>query len=130
MKKLMIAGMACLLLAGIVSLATASGNRSGPLTGTWECVSHDNQGGDMNFTLKLKQNGERVTGVISAPGADLVFKSGAFKDNRLEMVIESEDSSYKAEATYKDGKLSGTWTGADSSRKGTWEGKKSRESAP
>jgi len=76
----------------------------------------------MPFTLTLEQEKEIVTGSISSPIGSSELTTASFKDKILEILIESDQDSYKLTGKFKDGKLSGEWShGAE---KGTWEGKK------
>ena len=96
----------------------------GPLTGTWECMSHGRPEGDLAFTLYLEQSKEVVTGSVSSPlgGADIT--SGSFKRKFLELQIDAQQGKYVIMGKLEKGALSGTWS-LDNGDKGTWEGKKS-----
>jgi hypothetical protein len=77
----------------------------------------------MPFTLYLQQNDQQVDGSASSSMGDAPISSGSFKQNTLEIQIETPDSVYNLTAKLDGRKLSGTWTyGKDD--KGTWEGEK------
>ncbi|MGH9397825.1 MAG: hypothetical protein ACRD18_13375 [Terriglobia bacterium] len=125
MRKSIAAMIACLALVCLGAFATAADNaQPGPLTGTWSCVSHGGQQGDMNFTLDLQQNGETVTGDVSSPLGDADLSSGAFKNNHLTITIDGGSDQYTLSATLKGGKLAGKWSTSDSGKSGVWDGKK------
>lgn len=128
MKKTIGTLLVCIALACVVSLAAADNTQSGPLTGTWNCVSHGGQQGEMKFTLDLQQNGENVSGDVSSPLGDADLSSGNFKDNRLTVTIDGNTETYTLTATLKDGKLAGHWSTSESGEKGTWEGTKAAAS--
>jgi hypothetical protein len=110
-----------LALSVMASMAIAN-DTAGPLTGTWECQSKGGPQGDMPFTLDLQQSGENVDGSVSSPLGGTQISSGSFKDNTLEIHIDSPDGTYVLRAKYDKDTLSGTWSiGSD---KGTWEGKR------
>jgi hypothetical protein len=121
------AGVVVVSLA-LVSLAFADEqkSKSGPMTGTWECTSHGggNKEGSTPFTLDLQQDGETVTGSVSSPEGGTDITSATFKDNVLEIHLDTADGLYVLKATLKDGELKGATT-HDGDPMGTWEGKKS-----
>ena len=114
-------GITC--VAGF-ALARGKNPKPGPLTGTWECMSHGGPEGDMGFTLYLEQNEDTVSGSVSSPIGSTELTSASFKKNKLEIHIETPQTNYLLTATYKKGQLSGNWS-TDNDLKGTWEGKKS-----
>jgi hypothetical protein len=121
--------IAALLMFSLVSLAPAKDDkksRPGPLTGTWECVSHGSPQGDMNFTLFLQQEKEVVTGSVSSPIGSADLTTATFKRKVLEIHIDTPQDNYLLNATYKNGALSGDWS-TNTGLKGNWEGKKSAE---
>ncbi len=129
MKRLLTgAGMGFVALA-LASLALAAAEqkaKSGPVAGTWEGTSHGggHQEGDTPFTLDLEQDGEKVTGSVSSPQGGMEITSATFKDDLLEIHLDTPDGNYVLKATLKEGQLKGDTT-LDGNPKGTWEGKKS-----
>ncbi len=118
-------GSVMLWLAAL-ALATDKKPKAGPLTGTWECVSHGGPHGDMNFTLYLEQNKETVTGTVSSPLGSTELTSASFKNNTLEIHIDTDQRNYLLTGRYKHGQLAGAWS-TNEDQKGTWEGKKSAQ---
>ena len=116
-------GLMCVLTA-------AASHHSSPLTGTWDCTSHNASQGDMAFTLDLTQNRTVVTGDVSSPLGDADISSASFKNNHLKIIIEGSDTDYKLIATYMNGTLSGTWSTSDGNQSGTWRGKMQPSSKP
>jgi hypothetical protein len=96
--------------------------KPGPLTGTWECMSHGGPQGDLPFTLTLEQQQETVTGSVSSPMGSTEISSATFKSKSLEIHIDSPDGEYLLTGKMtKKGAMSGQWSHED--LKGTWEGK-------
>ena len=124
-RELTLAGITLLALA-LVGLALNAEEKSkgGPLTGTWECQSHGGDHGDGPFTLELEEDGEKVTGSVSSPEGGMEITTATFKDNLLEIHLDTPDGLYILKATLKDGALSGDTT-RDGNAMGKWEGKKS-----
>jgi hypothetical protein len=63
-----------------------------------------------------------VDGSVSSPLGSTEISSGTFKDETLEIHINSPDGEYVLTAKFDKGALSGNWT--INTDKGTWEGKK------
>jgi hypothetical protein len=103
--------------------AGAKKPKPGPLTGTWECMSHGGSQGDMPFTLYLEQDREVVTGSVSSPIGGTDLTSATFKKKTLEIHIDTPNGNYLIQGKLKKHRLSGTWS-LDAGEKGTWEGKK------
>ena len=120
-----IAAFTLLLLS--LSAAFASPQKkpnSGPLTGTWECMSRGGAQGDLAFTLYLEESKEVVTGSMSSPNGAAQITSGSFKKKFLELQIDTQQGNYVILGKLAKGRLSGTWS-LDNGEKGTWEGNKS-----
>jgi hypothetical protein len=118
-------GSVMLCLAAF-ALASEKKSKPGPLTGTWECVSHGAPQGDMNFTLYLEQKNETVTGTVSSPLGSTELTSASFKKNTLEIHIDTDQRNYLLTGKYKNGHLAGAWS-TNEDQRGTWEGKKSAQ---
>lgn len=114
----------CLALICTAALAPAKEKKpkAGPVTGTWQCMSHGSSEGDMPFTLFLQQSNDTVTGSVSAPQGSTDITSATFKSHMLNIQIDTDSGSYTVTGKLKRGKLSGTWSHND--EKGTWEGTK------
>jgi len=131
-RVLALAGVGFLILS-IMSFALAKDQKAepGPLTGTWECTSHGGpHGGEQDetpFTLELEQNGEKVTGSVSSPQGGMEITSATFKNDVLEIHLDTPDGNYVLTAKLKDGQLSGQ-TSHDGNPAGKWEGKKAKKS--
>jgi hypothetical protein len=120
--------VAVLAFAGSLTAGTKK-PKPGPLTGTWECMSHGGSQGDMPFTLYLEQNKEVVTGSVSSPMGGTDLTSAAFKKKTLEIHIDTPNGNYLVTGKLKKKQLSGTWS-LDAGEKGTWEGKKAAAQNP
>ncbi len=129
--KSVIPALSLVLLVFCLSAPAAEKkSKPGPLTGTWECMSHGGSQGDMPFTLYLEQNKEVVTGSVSSPMGGTELTSATFKKKTLEIHIDTPNGNYLVIGKLKKKtQLSGTWS-LDDAEKGTWEGKKSVEQTP
>ena len=117
--------LSLVILAGsLLAWSKVSAQEAGPLTGTWECKSHGTSEGDLEFTLRLEQNGEKVTGSVSAPQGGTDLTSATFKDNVLEIHIDTDSGNYVLTAVLKNGALTDGKVTLDGNNQGTWEGKK------
>ena len=103
----------CLVLLLSAALATAANHspksKPGPMTGTWECMSHGGSQGDMAFTLYLEQSKDVVTGSVSSPMGGADISSGTFREKTLEIQIDSQNGRYVVVGKLQGGQLSGTW---------------------
>jgi hypothetical protein len=115
-----------LLVAALTNLPLAKGKepKQGPLTGTWECVAHSSAQGDVEFTLKLEQTNETVTGTFINSSGEYPLTSASYKNGVLEIHLDAPDGNYVATAKLLHGQLSGHWS-KDQEAEGGWEGKKS-----
>lgn len=126
MRKIVFCGCAIFLFATIgtaFSLAQEKPSTPRPITGTWTCLSHGGADGDSNFTLDLQQDGEKVSGSIDSPQGGMDITSGTFKDDTLEIDLDTPQGSYVIKGKLKDGQLTGNVT-LDAKPHATWEGKK------
>ena len=131
-RVLSLAGVGFVILS-IAGLALAKDEKTEPglLTGTWECTSHGGpHAGEQDetpFTLELEQNGEKVSGSVSSPHGGMDITSATFRNDVLEIHLDTPDGDYVLTAKLKDGQLSGQ-TSHDGNPAGKWEGKKAKKS--
>ena len=107
----------------------AGGNSKGamagdPITGEWD-ASADAQGQSINFTLKLKVEGEKVTGESVSDQGSLPLSNGSWKDGKLSFALEMPGGggAITLTAMIKDGKLVGEFDFAGQAT-GPWQAKK------
>lgn len=88
-------------------------------------MAHLSGGDDIPFTMELKQQGETVTGTITAQDGELEIKSGTFKANLLDLHLEMSDSQYSVSGKLQGGQFKGHWAKDPEGMEGEWEGKRS-----
>jgi hypothetical protein len=90
--------------AGLVGVARAE-DKAGP-TGTWKwTVKLGEQ--ELNFTLKLKAEGDKLTGTLSRrEGQESKIEDGTYKDGEVAFKVTREFNGQKIVIKYK-GKVSG-----------------------
>ena len=129
----------CTLLAlGTAGQTQAEDKKPDPV-GTWTWTTPGRNGGpDRKSTLKLKQDGDKLTGAISAPGrggqtSDTDIADGKLKGDEISFTVTRDFNGNKFTAKYS-GKLSGdTIRGkVESDRNGQsqsrdWEAKRESE---
>jgi hypothetical protein len=132
MKNVKSSAAACLLLFTVTCFVLGEENKSkeNSLAGTWECVAHLSGEDDIPFTMKLEQKGETVTGSIATADGELEIKSGTFKDNSLDLRLESSEAKYSVSGKLEGGQFKGHWSKEPDGMEGNWEGKKSAPSKP
>ncbi len=131
MKRTLTSVGICVLVLLLASLALAKEKKPkpGPLTGTWDCVSHGGPQGDMPFTLHLEQVMENVIGSVESPIGGTQISSGSFRKKTLEIHINTSQTNYVLTAKLKKNQLTGSWSGG-TDLKGAWEGKKAAPKSP
>jgi len=97
----------------------AAGN---PITGDWDGTV-DVQGNSFPITLRLKLDGENVTGEIEAPQGKTAISKGSYAANKLNITLNSDMGVVTITGMLKDGKLVGDLDVA-SQVQGKWEAKK------
>ena len=115
----------CLFVFGIFAITSQAKEKTNtsPVAGTWTCVAHGGENGDIPFTLYLQQAAEGLTGTVSAPQGDADLTSVTFKDNKIKIAIDTDEHNYSLTATLADEKQTGEWN-RDGQKQGIWEGKK------
>src|SRR2546422_7279172 len=100
----------CALLA-LGSVVQAQDKKADP-TGTWTWSQPGRNGGpDRKSTLKLKLEGDKVTGTLSAPGrggqsSDVAISEGKLKGDEISFAVKREVQGNTITAKY-NGKISG-----------------------
>ena len=101
---------ACALLA-LGAAAQAQDKKSDP-SGSWTWTTPGRNGGpDRKSTLKLKVDGEKVTGKLSAPGrggetSEVEISEGKLKGDEISFAVTREVQGNKFTAKY-NGKITG-----------------------
>lgn len=122
MRRFAVISALCFLALGVTLYGQNKTNKS-PIVGTWNCVAHGGENGDVPFTLYLAHSSEGYTGTVSAPQGDADLTTVTFKDSQLKITIDTGEDDYTLAATLANGKLAGEWS-MDGQKKGAWEGKK------
>lgn len=122
MRRLAIVPIVFVMALG-VALYGQNKPKTSPLVGTWTCVGHGGQNGDIPFTLYIEHSSKGYTGSVSGEQGDADLTTVTFKGNHLKITIDTGDDNYLLTGTLADGKLSGEWS-RDGVKRGAWEGKK------
>jgi uncharacterized protein (DUF2147 family) len=102
---------AFLLMAGLAPTARAAGDA----TGTWKYTmpARGNNGTPREITLKLKQDGEKLTGTVAMPGrganaapTETEIADGKIKDGELSFKVTRKGQNGEVTSNYT-GKLDG-----------------------
>lgn len=102
--SLWLIGTVCLALGLVMSSAWAQDKPNA--TGTWLVKFMTPDGNTIEYTLKLKQEGEKLTGVGIREDRESPIDKGMIKGNELSFQTTREAGGQKIVATYK-GKLTG-----------------------
>ena len=116
----------------VVCLATPVSAAEASATGTWKSSFTPPNGGQaMETTLKLKQDGEKLTGaIIGRNDTETAIEAGKVKDGEVTFTITRERNGTKTVMTYK-GKLTEDTIKGTIGREGRdpqpWEAKRAKE---
>jgi hypothetical protein len=93
-----------------------------PLSGEWD-GSAEAQGTTIPFTLKLKLDGDKVSGSSESPQGSLPISKGSFVANKLTFSLETPNGAIVMTGMVKEGKIAGEFDFAGQMT-GKWEAKK------
>lgn len=93
-----------------------------PISGEWAAAA-DANGTQFPFTLKLKLEGDKVTGSSDSDQGSAPVSKGSWVGNKLSFTLDTPNGAITFTATLKDGKISGDFDFAGQMT-GKWEAKK------
>ena len=123
-------GMLCsVMMLGTAAVAFAADG----VAGTWKWTVK-RQNNDVEQTLKLKQDGDKVTGTISGMGGqETEIKDATFKDGTLAFAVTRKGRNNQETTTKDSGKVEGDTIKGKIEREGgngqarDWEAKRAKE---
>jgi len=92
------------------SFHTLAAMHDDPISGQWDATFSADTG-DVTFTrsMKLKVDGETVSGSFDSERTGKGTVKGTWAANKLTVTLESEQGKMEVIALLKNGKLKGTW---------------------
>lgn len=99
--KQLLAGTLVLAIVMTAGLARAAESPTG--TWKWEVKVNDQT---IDLSLKLKQEGDKLTGALTGPGGETEIQDGKYKDGDLSFTVVRERNGQKMTFKYT-GKVSG-----------------------
>ncbi|HEY7546408.1 MAG TPA: hypothetical protein VID27_16080 [Blastocatellia bacterium] len=100
-----------------------SQNKPDPISGEWKGSFELQSGGDsFAITLKMKLNGDRVTGTSDSDHGGAGTITGSWKSGELNIAIETDHGTLALTGALKDGRLFGDWDAGHA--QGRWEARK------
>lgn len=93
-----------------------------PISGEWDAAA-DANGTQFPFTLKLKLEGDKVTGSSDSAQGAAPLSKGTFVGGKLSFTLDTPNGAIGFTATLKDGKITGDFDFAGQMT-GKWEAKK------
>jgi len=108
----------------LIAVSQANGPDTGSLSGPWEGILHGFQG-DSPCAFYFHQNQKELTGVFSLQWGGAAITSATFKNNILEIHMNTPLGNFLFSGRLNQETLSGEWS-SDTGLKGTWEMKKAR----
>jgi hypothetical protein len=126
--------LACTLVVGLTAVAArAADEKKADATGTWSWKATRGQN-EVAFTLKLKQEGEKVTGNLKSGNNDTEIKEGKIdKDGNLSFSVTRQGRNNQEQTTKYTGKVEGDTIKGKQERQGgqgqarDWEAKREKE---
>jgi len=95
-----------------------------PISGEWDATA-DAGGTSLPFTLKLKLEGDKVTGTSESAQGSAALSKGSFAGNKLSFSLDTPNGAIAMTALLKDGKLVGDFDFAGQMT-GKWEASKKK----
>lgn len=95
-----------------------------PVSGEWDATA-DAQGNTIPFTLKLKLEGDKVTGTSASPQGDAPLSKGTYTAGKLSFSLDTPNGSIGMTGMIKDGKIVGEFDFAGQMT-GKWEATKKK----
>ncbi|HLY62148.1 MAG TPA: hypothetical protein VKV95_15510 [Terriglobia bacterium] len=124
MNKLFKAFLVLAIFCLGASLPAIGKDKPGPVSGTWACVAHGTDQGDINYTYNLVQAGEKITGSfaeVSDSGEKADIKDGSYKDKKLNLSFDAHNGTVTITgALAKAGAMTGNWSHSGGAQ-GTWD---------
>ena len=91
---------------GLVALVLASTASAADPTGTWKWSAMGKDNNSVEMTLKLKLEGDKLTGTVSRGNQDTAIADASFKDGTVAFTVTVERGGNKFVSKY-NGKLDG-----------------------
>jgi hypothetical protein len=113
---------AALVAAAPPAAGTAPAAAGDPISGEWE-GSADAQGTAIPFTLKLKLEGDKVTGTSDSAQGSAPLSKGTYVAGKISFSLETPNGAIGLTGIVKDGKIVGDFDFAGQMT-GKWEAKK------
>lgn len=93
----------------VVSLCIGAQDH-GTLVGKWSMTSESDDG-SVAWTLTIKEDGGKLTGMLATDGPETPAKNLTFTDGVLKFVAPYQGADYDIELRLQTDKLIGTWSG-------------------
>lgn len=93
-----------------------------PVTGEWEGAA-DAGGTSIPFTMKLKLEGDKVTGSTESTQGPAAISKGSFVGDKISITLDTPGGAIVLSGILKDGKITGDFDFAGQAQ-GKWEAKK------
>ncbi len=106
--KHVIVAVALICIGGAANLSVAQEAKKADPTGTWKWTTEGRDGAKREMALKLKLEGDKLTGTLTSPGRG----GGAATDTAIEEATFKEgDVAFKVSRTIQNNKFTTTYTG-------------------
>jgi hypothetical protein len=113
--KISVALMSMLVCAALLVAASAP-------VGTWDCTSSAPGGGEMNWTLTLKQVDGKLVGTAGNDQGEIAIDEAKYENDTLTFKVSLDSGTYDVTMKFDGDKVDGNWKG--SGETGTIKGSK------
>ncbi len=98
--------LVCLLLIPVwVSAADK------PIVGSWDCVSSTPGGGEMRFTLTVKEQDGKLIGTAGSDQGEIPITDPKFENGTFSFKVVMDSETYDVNVKVAGDKLDGAWKG-------------------
>ncbi len=97
--------LVCLLLLAVVALAADA-----PV-GDWSCTSTAPGGGEINWTLSLKEVDGKLVGTAAGDEGQIAIDDAKFEDDTLTFSVSLDSGTYDITLKPHGDKIEGSWKG-------------------
>lgn len=100
-----VALLSILVCAGWLAAAETS------IGGSWDCVSTTPGGGEMKWTLTIKEEGGKLVGTAGSEEGDIPLNDVKFDKNTLTFKVVLNSETYEVQLKVSGTTLDGSWKG-------------------